>query len=34
MEGMQEVLTESLGTDHGNAVGLFDEPNPWLLPQL
>ena len=34
MEGMQEVLTESFGSDHGNAVGLFDGPNPRLLPQL
>jgi hypothetical protein len=34
MEAMQEVLTESFGSDHGNAVGLFDGPNPRLLPQL
>jgi len=34
MMGMQVVLTESFGTDHGNAVELFDGPNPRLLPQL
>ena len=34
MQGMQVVLTESLGTDHGNAVGPFTGPNPRLLPQL
>ncbi len=34
MEGMQVVQTESLGTDHGNAVGPLDGPNPRLLPQL
>lgn len=33
MQGMQVVPT-SLGTDHGNAVGLLDGPNPRLLPQL
>lgn len=34
MEGMQVVQTESLGADHGNAVGPFNGPNPRLLPQL
>jgi hypothetical protein len=34
MQAMQVVLTESFGSDHGNAVVLFDGPNPRLLPQL